>query len=244
MDYGQITAANSGEKVSLREWIIIFTSNVGSGEGADARRRGVLGFGGEVNNPAARGAAARAKAIEGHFRNRPEFINRLDALVQFDDLSDHDLGQILDLHFAAYAAPYAEIGLGLRLDASLRNHLVNEAAISGMGARDLVTRQFHTQIENRMTGALLEGLYLRGAAFVFKLEPGASDSNLVRLAPDGSKSRRPRPTSPLPSDPTPVRRPTFAREAASAELVQESSEFSAALAALIERQEHRPRKPQ
>ena len=70
LDYGQVTASNSGEKVSLRKWIIIFTSNVGSGDGADARKRGVLGFAGAASDPTSRSAAARAKAVEGHFRSR------------------------------------------------------------------------------------------------------------------------------------------------------------------------------
>ena len=149
------------------------------------------------------------------------------------------MGQILDLHFAAYAAPYAEVGLELRLDACLRAHMVAQAAASGMGARDLVTRGFHSQIENRMTGALLEGLYLRGAAYVFGLGPNAVGSTLVRHAPDGS---RPRPRLPF-GPPAGSRRPEPVSEMASADLAQEATNFSSALAALIERQERGNRKP-
>ena len=181
LDYGIVSAANSGEKVSLREWVIIFTSNVGSGDGAAARGRHSLGFSASGDDPVRRSAAARSAAIKDHFVSRPEFVNRLDAIVEFEDLAASELAAILALHFDAYAAEFASIGMRLCLGPALAGQMVEAALRSGMGARELVTRQFHTCVEDRVNAALLAGMYQRGASYMLELKDGGLPA-LVRQA--------------------------------------------------------------
>jgi hypothetical protein len=180
LDYGVVTASNSGEKVSLAEWVIIFTSNIGSGEGEMARGKHALGFLAAGDDPSARAGLARSSAIKRHFASRPEFVNRLDAIVEFEDLAAGDLAEILRLRFADYAAEFAGIGLHLRLGPILADQMVQAALASGLGARDLVKRQFNVRVEDRVSAALLAGLYRRGAHFLIEADPLSGVSALVR----------------------------------------------------------------
>jgi ATP-dependent Clp protease ATP-binding subunit ClpC len=180
LDYGVITASNSGEKVSLQEWVIIFTSNTGSGEGEMARAKHALGFLAAGDDPMARAGLARRAAIKSHFAARPEFVNRLDAIVEFEDLAAGDLAEILRLRFRDYAAEFAGIGLRLRLGPILADQMVKAALASGMGARELVTRQFAARVEDRVSAGLLAGMYQRGAHFLIEADPGSGLSSLVR----------------------------------------------------------------
>jgi MoxR-like ATPase len=182
LDYGVVTAANNGEKVSLREWVIIFTSNIGSGEGAAARGKHTLGFSADGENPTQRSAAARAAAIKSHFSSRPEFVNRLDAIVEFEDLAQDELAAILALRFNAYAAEFDSIGMHLALGPALAAQMVSAASSSGMGARDLVTRQFNLCVEDRVNAALLAGMYMRGARYIIEIDQSDGLPTLTRQA--------------------------------------------------------------
>lgn len=72
MEEGNITL-NNGTEVDFTNTIIIFTSNLGAGEGAEGVDRAI-------------------KA-----RLRPEFINRLDAVISFNSLSVDDLKKVVDI---------------------------------------------------------------------------------------------------------------------------------------------------
>jgi MoxR-like ATPase len=168
-DYGVVTASNSGEAVSLRDWIIIMTSNIGSAEGQRARNGGTLGFSPQQTDAESRALSARSLAIKKHFELRPEFINRLDAIVEFKDLSYEEMNIILSLHFETYADLHRRAGLHLELGPRLREKMVRAALSSGLGARELVKRQFDTLIVDTFTETLLAGGYYNGAIYQFEV---------------------------------------------------------------------------
>ncbi|MFA7653781.1 MAG: ATP-dependent Clp protease ATP-binding subunit [Candidatus Magasanikbacteria bacterium] len=86
LENGQITDA-SGKQISLRHAIIILTTNVGA---IDAKK-GAIGFG---NSPYLNHSFIDDKLKE-YFS--PEFINRLDAICYFNNLTTADLNQIASL---------------------------------------------------------------------------------------------------------------------------------------------------
>ena len=180
-DYGVVTASNSGEAVSLRDWIIIMTSNIGSAEGQKARNGGTLGFSAQQQDAEGRALSARTLAIKKHFELRPEFINRLDAIVEFKDLSYEEMDTILGLHFETYADLHRRAGLYLELGPRLREKMVRAALTSGLGARELVKRQFDTLIVDTFTETLLAGGYCNGAIYQFELASDAQNVLVNRL---------------------------------------------------------------
>lgn len=82
MDSGTITSLN-GREVSVRNAWVIFTSNLGAQE----REKHTIGFGSTKNSQ------ADIAAIEQWFT--PEFRNRLDAVVRFQDLGDAEIEKIV-----------------------------------------------------------------------------------------------------------------------------------------------------
>jgi MoxR-like ATPase len=179
LDTGIVTGAR-GEKVDLRDSVIVMTSNIGVREADDAGARRGIGFGSGTGS-AADSSAARAKAVRERFA--PEFINRIDAVVEFSDLTRAELHEILDHKIAAYAARLGDAGLRLSVGPSVRDRMVGDAVASRMGARELVLRSFAREIEDRVTRAMLDGRYWRGAVIEIEDCGGAGDT-VVRL-PDG-----------------------------------------------------------
>ena len=182
-DYGIVTGGR-GERLDLRECVIVMTSNVGVREATEAAARRGIGFGADARDAAADAAAARDRALRARFA--PEFLNRLDAVVAFEELGADDLARILDLRLAAYDASLRAAGLGVAAGPRLRARMVASALASGMGGRDLVLRQFGAEIEDRVTRALVDGLYHRGA--VLEIEDDEDGATRVRRRLPGARA--------------------------------------------------------
>lgn len=95
LEEGEVTLS-SGEKISCRNCIIIFTGNVGT-KSLETKGAGI-GYGapkGEEKKKA--DTATIMKEVEKEFR--PEFLNRLSKIVVFNSLEKDDLAKIFDLEF-------------------------------------------------------------------------------------------------------------------------------------------------
>jgi ATP-dependent Clp protease ATP-binding subunit ClpB len=94
------------------------------------------------------------EAVRGHFR--PEFVNRVDEIVEFEELTREQLAEIVELQLGRLRARLAERGLALELtDAAKR--LVAEAGWDPTyGARPL-KRALQRLVENPLALRLLEG---------------------------------------------------------------------------------------
>jgi MoxR-like ATPase len=168
LDDGRITS-NKGETLSLAPFVVIMTSNLGADAEIVARRPG-LGFGAtdaKMANQAAIITEHRDRAIRERFR--PEFLNRLDAIVHFRSLGEDDLGAILDLRLADLTATVERYGLRFLITERLRQHLITSALASGMGARDLVLRQLPRLVEDRLADAILTE-YTPGASILIDVD--------------------------------------------------------------------------
>lgn len=178
-DCGTVVGSK-GEVLDLRDCIVIMTSNIGVRDATFSVNKGRLGFGGENGRDrAAEASAIRSGAVRTAFA--PEFLNRVDAVVEFSDLSRDELAAILDLKVADYATVLAGAGIHLSVGPAIRGRMVDEAVASKMGARDLVLRQFAACVEDPVTKALADDLYQRGATF--EIEDAAGVPTLVRRLP-------------------------------------------------------------
>ncbi|MBC7226166.1 MAG: ATP-dependent Clp protease ATP-binding subunit [Thermoflexales bacterium] len=155
MEEGNLSDAK-GQRVDFRNTIIILTSNIG----AEAIRRGGLGF--------AR-PADRAQEAEQEYREmsqklreelkrtfRPEFLNRVDAVIVFRPLGPEQIARIVDLELAKVAGRLAERDLRLEVSAAAREWLAREGYSPEYGARPL-RRVIQTQVEDAISEALLAG---------------------------------------------------------------------------------------
>ncbi|MCX7854563.1 MAG: ATP-dependent Clp protease ATP-binding subunit [Anaerolineae bacterium] len=155
MEEGNLSDAK-GQRVDFRNTIIILTSNIG----AEAIRRGGLGFALPAN---------RAQEAEQEYREmsqklreelkrtfRPEFLNRVDAVIVFRPLGPEQIARIVDLELAKVAQRLAERDLRLEVSAAAREWLAREGYSPEYGARPL-RRVIQTQVEDAISEALLAG---------------------------------------------------------------------------------------
>ena len=100
-----------------------------------------------------------AAALSDHFR--PEFLNRIDEIVEFKPLSREQLGEIVELQLARLRERLAERGLALELTEEAKEAVAEAGWDPSYGARPL-KRALQRLIENPLTLRLLEGEFTEG----------------------------------------------------------------------------------
>ena len=107
--------------------------------------------------------------VEAHFR--PEFINRLDDIVEFASLSRQELGRIVDLQVARLIGRVSERGVAVELTDGARELLGNMGYDPAYGARPL-KRVIQKRLVDPLALGLLKGEYAAGDAVVVDAQPG------------------------------------------------------------------------
>ena len=144
LDDGRITDAQ-GRVVNFENTIIVMTSNAGS-EGRVAS----LGFGRTVDDQ------AREKTMRA-LREflRPEFINRVDEIINFNHLTEDNFRGIADIMLSELKESLAGRGLELVWDENLREYLVKNAYSMAYGARNL-RRTIQRDLEDPISEAIID----------------------------------------------------------------------------------------
>jgi ATP-dependent Clp protease ATP-binding subunit ClpB len=106
---------------------------------------------------------------EGHFR--PEFINRLDDIVEFAALSRDEIGSIVDLQVALVTGRVAERGIAITLTDDARTLIGNLGYDPTYGARPL-KRVIQKRLVDPLALALLEGRFTAGDAVAVDAHDG------------------------------------------------------------------------
>jgi ATP-dependent Clp protease ATP-binding subunit ClpC len=132
LEEGRLTDS-VGRKIDFRNTIIIMTSNLG----ADLIRKSTeVGFGATGNLLDRKSMQEKIEgAVKKHLK--PEFINRLDALVVFDTLDKPACRKVIDLEFNKLKDRLAKKKISITLDDSARDFLVEKGYLPEMGARPL-----------------------------------------------------------------------------------------------------------
>jgi len=155
MEEGNLSDAK-GQRVDFRNTIIILTSNIG----AEAIRRGGLGF--ALPGDRAQEAEQEYREMSQRLREelkrtfRPEFLNRVDAVIVFRPLGPEQIARIVDVELAKVAERLAERDLRLEVSAAAREWLAREGYSPEYGARPL-RRVIQTRVEDAISEALLAG---------------------------------------------------------------------------------------
>ena len=126
LDDGRITDAQ-GRLVNFENTVIVMTSNAGSD-----RRDGSVGFGRSISEQ------SREKAMKA-LREflRPEFINRVDEIVCFNQLSEENFRGIAKIMLGELKDNLDERGIGLMWDESVIDYLVKKSYSVTYGAGNL-----------------------------------------------------------------------------------------------------------
>jgi ATP-dependent Clp protease ATP-binding subunit ClpB len=92
---------------------------------------------------------------------RPEFLNRLDEIVEFQPLSREQIGEIVELQLERLRARLAERGIRIELTDAAKEHLAEAGWDPTYGARPL-KRAIQRMVENPLALRLLEGDFSEG----------------------------------------------------------------------------------
>jgi ATP-dependent Clp protease ATP-binding subunit ClpC len=156
MEEGQLTDAR-GRRVDFRNAIIVMTSNVG----ADTIKRGIqLGFNipkDEVVNEKEQYDDMRKNVVDQLRRAfRPEFLNRVDAMIVFRALTKEEIKSIVDLELKKVADRLIEHAITLEMTEAARTWLADHGYDVEYGARPL-RRLIQNEIEDRLSDGILSG---------------------------------------------------------------------------------------
>ena len=155
LEDGRLTDGH-GRTVDFRNALVIMTSNLGTGSdpvqqvgflrdstGDDRRRRN----------------AAIEEALKRAFR--PEFLNRIDATIVFDPLTEEQIREIVDITVSEVANRLSEHGVTIELTEAARDWLAREGYDKTFGARPL-RRAVQRFIENPLSRKILAREFTEG----------------------------------------------------------------------------------
>jgi ATP-dependent Clp protease ATP-binding subunit ClpC len=160
LDEGCLTDSN-GRKVDFKNTIIIMTSNIGT--------RQVKEFGQGVGFATAARTADTSyaqgvirKALQKNFS--PEFLNRIDEIIIFEQLKQEDIIKIIDIELEKVLERIKNIGFKLNVTDLAKNKMATEGYDLQFGARPL-KRTIQKYIENAISEKLVTEEVPAGSTF-------------------------------------------------------------------------------
>lgn len=150
LDEGFLTDSK-GRKVDFRNTIIIMTSNLGSRSLFDSK---AVGFNADKADPAKARSAKVEQAIKQFFR--PEFLNRIDETIIFDELDKKQLRDIVTLLTHKLVVRLQKKGIELKLSRAALDQIVRDGYDPENGARPL-RRAIQNDIEDKIAEMLITG---------------------------------------------------------------------------------------
>ena len=177
LDDGHLTDAK-GRTVDFKNTLVIMTSNIGS----KVIEKGGGGLGFDL------ASADQAQSQYNRIRSlvnedlkqyfRPEFLNRLDEVIVFRQLSKNEVKQIADIMLREVSLRLAEQGITLEVSERFKDRVVEEGYSPSYGARPL-RRAIMRLLEDSLAEAMLSGQIKDGDTATVDIDDDAQ----VRVVP-------------------------------------------------------------
>ena len=174
-DEGHLTDG-AGRRVDFRNTIIILTSNVGSR--AATERVSMVGFNTSTKDSirSATPSGEYRKALERTFA--PEFLNRIDDIIYFRELTQDDVESIIDLELQNLFSRAKQLGYTLEVQPDARRHLAHLGYEARYGARAL-RRTLLDKVEEPLSALIVDGKLHIGGKVLIEV---ADDDITLRVA--------------------------------------------------------------
>jgi ATP-dependent Clp protease ATP-binding subunit ClpC len=141
-----------GNTVDFKNTIVIMTSNIGA---RLIQKRGTLGFQANADTSREKLEEMVMAAVKQTFN--PEFINRLDEIIVFDELSDEDLMEIVSLQVNQINKTILNKGIEIRLSDEAKRWIVDKTCTDrSYGARP-IRRALQKYVEDPLSESLIQG---------------------------------------------------------------------------------------
>jgi ATP-dependent Clp protease ATP-binding subunit ClpC len=178
LEDGRLTDSQ-GRSVDFKNTVIIMTSNLGT---ADLRKTSV-GFG--KSSEAITYEKMKVKvndALKAHFR--PEFLNRIDDVIVFHELSREEITEIIDLMIKRVRAQLESQGLGVELTQAAKYFVVERGYDHTLGARPL-RRALQRYVEDPLSEKVLLKEFRAGETVIVDVEGEGPEAEIVFRTIDG-----------------------------------------------------------
>ena len=180
LDEGHLTDS-LGHKIDFKNTILIMTSNVGTRQLKDFGKG--VGFSAgnaidNINNEYSRGIIQ--KALNKTFS--PEFLNRIDDIVTFDQLSRESINKIIDIDMSDFNNRIKELGYTLVLTDEAKGFIADKGYDIQFGARPL-KRAIQTYLEDEIAELILTGNLKEGDIIEATLDKETNKIKVVQKSP-------------------------------------------------------------
>jgi ATP-dependent Clp protease ATP-binding subunit ClpB len=162
LDDGRLTD-NKGVTIDFKNTIIILTSNIGSAK--------II----EISNKEERREAVLSE-IKAYFK--PEFLNRLDDIVIFEQLGLEQITNIVEIMFADIKQKVAQREITITLSQSAKEYIAKVGFDPVYGARPL-KRALYEVVEDQLADLILEDKIKEGSKVAFDVE---NDEVVVKVS--------------------------------------------------------------
>lgn len=174
MDEGRLTDS-LGRRIDFKNTIIIMTSNIGTrqlkefGSGVGFATR-------EVDREYSHGVLSKAL----HKAFSPEFLNRIDDIVIFDQLDRDAIFKIIDIELAGFYKRLEDLGYGVTITEDARNFIADKGCDVQFGARPL-KRAIQKYLEDELAELILSGGVKDGSEIIvdYDKEKGSVVTQLI-----------------------------------------------------------------
>ncbi|HML64047.1 MAG TPA: ATP-dependent Clp protease ATP-binding subunit [Dysgonomonas sp.] len=164
MDEGHLTDS-MGRKIDFKNTILIMTSNVGTRQLKDFG--GGIGFNKQsaANKEFSRGVLQ--KALNKSFS--PEFLNRVDDIITFDQLDKSSIEKIIDIELKGFYKRMSELGYTIDLSQEAKDFLTDKGYDVQFGARPL-KRAIQNYVEDEIAELILSGGVAEYGTITFEVD--------------------------------------------------------------------------
>lgn len=193
LDEGRLTDS-MGRRIDFKNTIIIMTSNIGT--------RQLKDFGTGVGFTTTQTTEAAAEAQHAVIRKAlnkafsPEFLNRVDDIIMFDQLSRKAIFQIIDIEIAGFRKRLTDLGYKLTLSDAAKDFIAGKGYDPQFGARPL-KRAIQKYLEDELAELILSSALMPGHEVIVDYD-SASGKITTKVVEDAA----PEPQAESTSEPT------------------------------------------
>lgn len=177
LDDGVLTDS-TGDKVNFKNTIIIMTSNVGTRQLSEFGTG--IGFKDQSDGDEAAEQVIR-KALNKRFA--PEFLNRIDKIVTFNQLKKQDIRKITDLELSKLDKRLENLSIRVRYSNEARDFVADKGFDPKLGARPL-KRAIAQYIEEMITDGIISGEVQPGEDYLIDVDGTDKDMKLKIMVPE------------------------------------------------------------
>ena len=176
LDEGRLTDS-TGRTVDFTNTVIIMTSNIGARKIAD--------FGSGIGFASSSSIAEESKKMDSiikkELKNKfsPEFLNRLDDIILFDQLNDKDILKIVEIELDNFCYRMSEEGYIFKFSKQAKDFLAKEGYDQAYGARP-IKRAIQKYVEDIVADAILDQEIVKDTEYLITKKP-SDDKLFIKL---------------------------------------------------------------